>query len=219
LNARTHMHNLFARYTSAVAPTGAPLHVEVSLFNSDTSINGFEWVTKQDAWCSGVTCASPGPCTSQPEQCVLGLCSGATYLPVNATCSDGNASTSNDMCRADHTCAGVDLCVQNNVTCPANPNCAAPPVCYRGECLPCTDLCANVRCANATQCSLAETCSRGVCVAAQPRPNGTSCDDGVQATTWAVQRHRVSLGWNNMRRRRRCNRKRHLQRSGRMRWC
>lgn len=138
------------------------------------------------AWCRGITCAAPGPCSDTAEQCVLGLCTGATFLPVNSTCSDGNASTSFDVCRADHTCVGVDLCVVNNVSCPTNPNCASPSVCFRGECLPCTDLCANVQCANATQCMQAASCSRGVCLPAVPRSNGTTCDDGNDRTSGDV---------------------------------
>eukprot|EP00038_Savillea_parva_P031378 m.85805 g.85805 ORF g.85805 m.85805 type:complete len:2894 (+) comp9644_c0_seq1:194-8875(+) len=163
--------------TSTVTPSGSPLFVEVSILNAGASIDEFEWVTKQASYCATVSCPTPGQCTDTASVCILGQCTSETYRPPTTPCDDGNIATSNDACLANGTCAGVDLCV--GVTCPPlSPNCASPPVCFRGVCLPCQDLCSGVTCAAATTCRSSATCSRGDCIPGDAAPNGTACSDG-----------------------------------------
>jgi len=166
--------------TSGVLPTSASLHVEVSIRDARASIDSFEFVTKQAVYCETVSCPAASPCTVSPSRCVLGVCSEETFSPPDAACNDDDPTTSFDVCLANHTCQGIDLCA--NVQCPSSPNCAEPSMCVQGQCLPCVDLCANVTCAPSTECRMAETCVRGVCHVGQMAPNGTTCSDGNDIT-------------------------------------
>lgn len=118
-------------------------------------------------------------------------------------CDDGVDATDQDSCSADGTCAGVDLCVANNVTCATPPDTCHEPIgtCFRGVCSydpkpvggscddenerttsdtcdtegACVgvDLCDNVTCP-LSECIVGGSCFRGVC-SYVPAENGTSC--------------------------------------------
>lgn len=121
------------------------------------------------------TCFAPVPCPAS-DQCHLpGLIDHATGLcvspqaPEGSPCSDGDACTLADTCRAG-TCTGGQ-----GVVCPAPEECRMP-----GSCDSTTGLCEyadapdGTPCADADACTVGGTCLGGMCAPGGPR----DCDDG-----------------------------------------
>lgn len=100
--------------------------------HSDVCIDG---VCGGTNFCTGVTCPTNASdlCTVQGSgECHMGECY-FTDVPDGSFCDDGDARTLFDACSAG-ACAGVDLCIENNITCPPPPLCQAPVECVHGVC-------------------------------------------------------------------------------------
>ena len=106
--------------------------------------------------CSVSGCNDNNPCTR--DTCGA---SGCTFDPAplrGTTCSDGNATTYNDVCSASGSCAGTPGQCNVAADCPASSNpCAGP-----------------------------QACSNHACVAGAARADGTSCDDGSPSTRYDI---------------------------------
>ena len=161
--------------------------------------------------CDGVECAPPAACR-QEGICFRGTCSYA-LSPANTTCDDGDALTDFDVCDAEGNCAGVDLCVENDVVCEPLSQCHVPGTCANGECSPslpkpagtfcddglnttavdtcdgngeCVgiDLCTNVTCEALSQCHVVGVCLHATGECTNPfKIDGATCDDGIARTT------------------------------------
>eukprot|EP00041_Stephanoeca_diplocostata_P037075 m.1384296 g.1384296 ORF g.1384296 m.1384296 type:complete len:2410 (+) comp24974_c0_seq3:273-7502(+) len=100
--------------------------------HSDVCIDG---VCGGTNFCTGVTCPTDAAdtCTVQDSGvCRMGVCH-YTDVTDGTFCDDGDNKTLFDACTAG-VCAGVDLCVENNITCPPPPLCHAAVECLHGLC-------------------------------------------------------------------------------------
>jgi alpha-tubulin suppressor-like RCC1 family protein len=162
--------------------------------------------TCQAGACTGtnpVACAASDQChdagTCDPGS---GLCSNPAK-PDGASCSDGNACTQSDTCRAGAcmgaspvTCAPSDQCHDAGTCDPGTGQCSNPAMpdgasCSDGNACTQTDTCQTgactggnpVTCAPADQCHDAGTCDPGTGQCSNPAvPDGTSCSDGNACT-------------------------------------
>jgi hypothetical protein len=135
--------------------------------------------------CTGFSCVSGTPLVCpQPGPCQQGGCSASagcvlSSRPDGTACDDANAATSNDQCRAG-SCTGTPFsgcrsdaeCTDADV-CNGSERCMSDGRCSAGTALVCS---------GATQCAAPICRASGGC-AMTPRPDGTSCDDGVATTT------------------------------------
>ena len=161
-------------------------------------------VCEGERLCLGVECPVVPQCY-EPSVCdyETGNC---TLVPATAgtPCDDGLNRTSNDVCSGNGTCAGVDLCEENDVVCEPRSQCHLAGTCFRGVCseplkengascddgnaLTLDDVCIEGRCNGVDPCDgvdcpalgpcyLPGTCSFGNC--SQPlKEDGVACDDG-----------------------------------------
>ena len=168
------------RVSPTTLSSSDPLHVEVTVFDSGASVDQFEFLTRQDIFCAGVTCQET-PICHVPIICVLGECTGVIESPIGTACDDGNATNDNDVCEAGSVCIGEDLCA--DVTCEDDLRCETPVTCSHGTCSECIDVCADVTCsAEEYTCAGPDICSRGSCAPGLAAANGTLCDDGDAET-------------------------------------
>lgn len=160
--------------------------------------------------CEGVTCLALSQC-HVPGVCSHGECSESLARPVGFECDDDNEATDFDTCNGKGECAGIDLCVANNVSCAPPNQCQEPVVCSHGSCPPhpvrqgiaCSDglvrtqndtcnaqgqcvgidLCVvnQVDCSAALPCQLNRGCLHGICLY-QAEDDDSPCDDGLEHT-------------------------------------
>ena len=144
--------------------------------------------------CDGVECAPPAACR-QEGICFRGTCSYA-LSPANTTCDDGDALTDFDVCDAEGNCAGVDLCVENDVVCEPLSQCHVPGTCANGECSPSLPKPDFALCDDERSDTVGDACQSGVCVASResrqhqtntkqnkPTPNNTNQHQTKQTNT------------------------------------
>ena len=166
--------------------------------------------TQSDA-CESGTCVGADPvlCTASDQCHVAGTCDPGTGAcsnpagPDGTGCSDGNACTQSDSCKAG-ACVGA-----NPVVCVASDQCHSA-----GTCDPGRGICSNpvkpdgTECSDGNACTQTDACRAGACVGGNPvactasdqchvvgscdpgtgmcsnpaRPDGTACDDGDSCT-------------------------------------
>ncbi len=140
-------------------------------------------------------CDDENICTD--DACVNGQCQ---YTNNSVPCDDGNACSTNDHCQ-DGVCAGdttmdcdddnvctTDTCddtqgcvhINNSAACEDGDLCTVGDICEDGDCVPGTAK----DCSHLDGQCLVGTCdsSTGDCET-DPRPNGTTCDDGQACST------------------------------------
>ena len=142
-----------------------------------------------------LTCVDDQPCTE--DTCDKAL--GCLFQPTTATCSDGDACTSGDICKAgacvstaktdcdDKQPCTIDSCSKAN-GCAHLPTSSTTTTCDDGE--PCTsgDRCVGTQCKpSKTTCDDANVCTADVCDAAvgcthAATSEGQGCDDGEACT-------------------------------------
>ncbi len=106
--------------------------------------------------CSVTGCNDNNPCTR--DTCGASGCSFDPAPLRGTTCSDGNASTFDDVCSASGSCVGTPGQCNVAADCPAQSNPCAGPL----------------------------ACSNHTCVAGAPRADGTTCDDGSASTRYDI---------------------------------
>ena len=110
-------------------------------------------------------CDDSNPCTA--DGCAK--LTGCTHAPFVGVCSDGNACTTKEVCKAGQCASGPALtCDDGNVcttdSCNTTTGCVVIPVT-----LPCDDT---------NPCTVGDACAKGVCKAGKAK----DCDDGVTCT-------------------------------------
>lgn len=165
--------------------------------------------TSGDVCSAGVCGGAPTTCDSASDQCNTGVCDENADACVpqprvdGTTCEDGLYCTVNDVCAAGACVAGgTRECSAQGGSCrtgvcdEATRSCSGDPVPDGTSCddgLFCTvqDSCQAGTCQGGSQRSCAaqdNACNQGVCnetnrvCSATPRPNGTTCDDGLFCT-------------------------------------
>ncbi|MBM4342935.1 MAG: hypothetical protein FJ100_06120 [Deltaproteobacteria bacterium] len=114
-------------------------------------------------------CNDQNPCTNDACDKATGNC---TKTNNSATCSDGNACTSNDFCAGGACTPGASMVCNDNKPCTAD-------ACNKtsGACEYVAD---NTNsCSDKNLCTLTDVCDNGICVG----KNAKSCNDGNVCTT------------------------------------
>jgi hypothetical protein len=93
-------------FRSAASPT-YPLHVDAAFNSADAAAEGFQWVSKQDAYCLGKACAPATDCLTA-SVCVLGECTAQVPQPEKASCTLNDPTLHQFGCdgRGPFPCAG-----------------------------------------------------------------------------------------------------------------
>jgi len=181
--------------------------------------------TQDDACQAGVcTGTNPVVCTALDACHDAGTCDPATGVcsnPVRADgsgCSDGNACTQNDTCRAGVctggtpvVCTPLDQCHDAGVCNPASGLCSTPNKpdgtgCSDANACTQTDTCQGgvctgtnpVTCPPNDQCHLPSVCNpaTGACSSSAPRPDGSACNDANACTQTDTCQGGVCTGGN-----------------------
>ncbi len=158
-----------------------------------------------DETCNPIVGCQPGPpidCSALDDACHEGVCNSATGLceaspTPGASCDDGNACTTSDLCDAGGSCVGTTVNCDDALYCngvescdPAigcvagtPPNCDDGVACTTDACDEATDSCAhtpvNSACDDGLHCNGVETCDPALGCQAGTPPN---CNDGVSCT-------------------------------------
>lgn len=121
--------------------------------------------------CCGTACVASGcddanPCTADACDAGLSVC---THLPRLFTCSDGDACTSGDECRAGACQPGGPV------------SCDDGNACTDDSCSPaigCQNVDSASRCDDGNACTRGDVCGGGACIPGMT----TTCDDGIPCT-------------------------------------
>ena len=157
----------FDAFCDPAAGCRVQLHPEGSTCSSTSGVPG---------QCAAGVCTPPQACLTtgcnDGNPCTRDTCgaTGCTFDPApmrGTTCSDGNATTFDDVCTASGSCAGTPG------QCEVDTDCAAS-----------TDMCAGPR-----------VCSSHMCVSSAPRADGTTCSDGNASTRFDVCQSGVCRGF------------------------
>ena len=100
--------------------------------------------------CRGVSVCPELTTCHEESVCFHGECS-SDLKPEGASCNDGSAFTSDDVCTAEGACSGTDYCVHPEIIL-----CEDPP----------------------DDCHMETSCFLGACLPHPPHEDGTLCDDG-----------------------------------------
>ena len=134
---------------------------------NDGNAMTFDDMCRTNGSCSGTQaqcnvasdCSAPADVCSGPRACVNHMCvAGSTPLPNETTCSDGNASTKYDVCRAG-VCRG--FACGNDSQCSDGAACNGTERCVSNSCAAGTPMVCN----DGNQCNGVETCVGSSCVA------------------------------------------------------
>ncbi len=148
-----------ARYTLTGLESASDVYIAMKSYDAvgQESALSNEIVLAAVQQCLTTGCNDNNPCTVD----TCSATNGCSFDPApmrGSTCSDGNASTYNDVCTASGACAGTPGQCNVDADCGASTNvCAGPRV-----------------------------CSNHMCVAGTPVADGTSCSDGNSATRYDI---------------------------------